>query len=112
MGDRFTAKDFRTWAGTLLCASELARIIALDDGTTSPKKKVRLALDETAKVLGNTPAVCRSSYVCPSVIEAFEKGKVISTYFERTDELAAYRGAALHPVERALIRFLKSEGRR
>jgi len=110
MGDRFTAKDFRTWAGTLVCASALARANTNGDSALPIKKKIRLALDETAKVLGNTPAVCRSSYVCPSILDRFERGSVVERYFENINELMTYRGTSLHPAERALLQFLKSKG--
>jgi len=108
MGDRFTAKDFRTWAGTLVCASALARASVNAASPLSAKAKVRLALVETAQVLGNTPAVCRSSYVCPSILSRFEKGRVVARYFATPDELMTYRGIPLHPAERALLQFLKS----
>jgi DNA topoisomerase IB len=79
-----------------------------DGGSELPvKETIRLALVETEKVLGNTPAVCRSSYVCPSILDQFEKGKVVPRYFAAVDELMAYRGAALHPAETALLQFLK-----
>jgi DNA topoisomerase-1 len=110
MGERFTAKDFRTWAGTLICASALARANINGDSVLSPKQKVRLALVETAKALGNTPAVCRGSYVCPSILNRFERGQVVRRHLETVDELMARRGTSLHPAERALLQFLKSNG--
>ena len=62
MGENFSAKDFRTWAGTLVCACALARAgTDLIDKKTVRKRKVVEAIKETADVLGNTPAVCRSS---------------------------------------------------
>src|SRR5215813_1660291 len=111
MGDRFTAKDFRTWAGTLVCASALARINSNGRGHLAPKQKVRLALNETAKALGNTPAVCRTSYVCPSILEQFERGKLVTHHFNSIDELIGYRGTSLHPAEKALLGFLKNGSR-
>ena len=78
MGEGFSAKDFRTWAGTLVCACALARAgIDLTDTTTSKKRKIGAAIKETAETLGNTPAVCRSAYICPAVLDSFERGKVI-----------------------------------
>jgi DNA topoisomerase I len=112
MGDRFSAKDFRTWAGTLICACALAR--AGSDATesnTARKKKVVAAVKETAQMLGNTPAVCRSSYVNPAVISGFEQGKIIDNYFEALEHLIAYRGQRLHEAERGLLRFLKREAK-
>lgn len=66
-------------------------------------------MKETARALGNTPAVCRSSYICPAVIEAFEKDKTISDYFDSVERLVSYRGTQLHPAEKALLRLLKKE---
>jgi DNA topoisomerase-1 len=108
MGGGFSAKDFRTWAGTLVCACALARAgIDLTDTKTRKKKKIVAAIKETAETLGNTPAVCRSAYICPDVIDSFERGKVIERYFETVEELVNYRGRHLHQAERALLRLLK-----
>src|SRR5829696_1515006 len=101
MGSHFSAKDFRTWAGTLVCACALAR-----DGnempvqTTAKNKRIVAAIKETAEVLGNTPAVCRGSYVCPEIISAFEKGKVIDGCVTNLDDLIGFRGNRLHKAER------------
>ncbi len=109
MGERFSAKDFRTWAGTLICASALAR-----EGTevvekpTARKRKVVAAIKETAAVLGNTPAVCRSSYVSPTVIDGFQRGKIIDNYFDSFDDFISYQGRRLHPAEESLVKFLKN----
>jgi DNA topoisomerase-1 len=111
MGEPFTAKDFRTWAGTLVCASALARMNSNGEAGLAVKKKLRLALTETAKVLGNTPAVCRSSYVCPAIIKQFEKGRLVPHHFDSVEDLINYRGTSLHPVEKALLRFLKNGSR-
>ncbi len=108
MGSSFSAKDFRTWAGTLVCACALAR-----DGSDIPQQKIAknkrivAAIKETAEVLGNTPAVCRGSYVCPEVINAFEKGRIIDSSFGSLDDLIGFRGSGLHDAEKALLKFLK-----
>jgi DNA topoisomerase-1 len=108
MGSSFSAKDFRTWAGTLVCACALAR-----DGEEIPEKKtarnkrIVAAIKETAEVLGNTPAVCRGSYVCPEIIHSFEKGQVIDACNGNLDNLIGYRGRGLHQAEEALLTFLK-----
>ena len=108
MGENFSAKDFRTWAGTLVCACALARIGAeSDEKPTARKRKVVEAIKETAEVLGNTPAVCRSSYVCPEIINNFETGRIIDRYFSSLDQLISYRGRKLHSAERSLLRFMK-----
>lgn len=108
MGEKFSAKDFRTWAGTLICACELARggTEGLEKKTTR-KRKVVEAIRKTAEVLGNTPAVCRSSYICPEIINSFETGKIIDNYFNTPNELARYRGRKLHAAEKSLLSFMK-----
>jgi DNA topoisomerase-1 len=110
MGANFSAKDFRTWGGTLICACALAR--AAND--LNGQKKVRkqqwvAAIKETAEALGNTPAVCRKSYICPVLLTNFEKGSVIDHYFQNVNEVINYRGTTLHRAEKALLKFLKKE---
>lgn len=108
MGENFSAKDFRTWAGTLVCACALARVgTEIVEKRTVRKRKVAEAIKETAEVLGNTPAVCRSSYICPEIINSFEAGKIIDNYFNTLEELITYRGRKLHPAEKSLLGFMK-----
>jgi DNA topoisomerase-1 len=110
MGGRFTSKDFRTWAGTLLCACALARIGSeAREPAASRKRKVARALKETAEILGNTPAVCRSAYVSPAILNSFERGRVIDQYFDSHEELINHRGTGLHKAEKALLRLLKQK---
>ena len=107
-GEKFSAKDFRTWAGTLICASALARLGTVPmDKKSLRKRKIVEAIKETANVLGNTPAVCRSSYICPEIIQSFEKGRAVSRYFATQNELIKYRGRKLHPAEKSLLNFMK-----
>lgn len=110
LGSNFSAKDFRTWAGTLVCACALARAGAdIPETKTGKRQRVVQAIKETAEVLGNTPAVCRSSYICPYVLDNFEKGKVINSHFKSLNELVSYRGGKMHQAERALLRLLKGK---
>ena len=74
---------------------------------TAKNKRIVAAIKETAEVLGNTPAVCRGSYVCPEIINAFDKGQVIDTSVNNLDNLIAFRGHGLHKAEKALLKFLK-----
>jgi DNA topoisomerase I len=105
MGGPFTAKDFRTWAGTLICACELARQAPrLVPRRTDAKRVVAAAVKATAELLGNTPAVCRSSYIFPAVIHRFARGEVIADHFGRVEELARQQG--LHRAEKALLDLL------
>ena len=109
MGEAFTAKDFRTWYGSLVCARELAR--AGSDPSESPtarKRKIVEAVRKTAESLGNTPAVCRASYIYPSVLRSFERGHTIDRHFEPVEKLATGR-RGLRQSERALIRLLKQK---
>jgi DNA topoisomerase-1 len=108
MGTRFSAKDFRTWAGTLACASALARSgVDVEDTKAARKKKIVAAINEAATILGNTPAVCRSSYICPAILENFEKGKVIRRHFPTPEHLLRERAHGLHQAEKALLSFLR-----
>jgi DNA topoisomerase-1 len=108
MGEEFSAKDFRTWAGTLVCACALARAGAgIAEKKTARKRKVVAAIKEAAEALGNTPAVCRSSYICPEIINSFEAGNIIDRYFNTLNELITYRGKKLHVAEKSLLRFMK-----
>jgi len=108
MGEGFSAKDFRTWAGTLVCACSLARAgIDLTDNQMGRRAKIVAAIKETAEILGNTPAVCRSAYICPDVLNSFERGRVIKHHFQTVTELVNYRGRRLHHAEQALLRLLK-----
>ena len=109
MGGRFSAKDFRTWAGTLLCASALARLDAeFIEGRTDRRRMITVAIQETAAQLGNTPAVCRSSYIWPSVVTSFEKGAVVGSYFAKPSELVVASGRRRTECERALLDLLRT----
>jgi DNA topoisomerase-1 len=108
MGENFSAKDFRTWAGTLVCACALARMgTEVVEKPTVRKRKVVEAIKETAEVLGNTVAVCRSAYICPEIIQNFESGRMIKRYFNTLNELISYRGRKLHAAEKSLLNFMK-----
>jgi DNA topoisomerase-1 len=113
MGDRFSAKDFRTWAGTLVCACALARVgTEVVEKPTVRKRKIVEAIKETAEVLGNTPAVCRSSYISPEILDGFLKGKIIDNYFETLEDFLSHNNKKLHPAEDSLLRFLKARATR
>lgn len=113
MGHNFSAKDFRTWAGTLICACALAQSAEeLNGDKTMRKRHWAAAIKETAAALGNTPAVCRKSYVCPVLWTKFERGAVIDRSFRNVGDVINYRGSALHAAERALLKFLKKEATR
>ena len=106
MGANFSAKDFRTWAGTLICANLLAREAeAIPETRRGRRRVVAAAVKETARRLGNTPAVCRASYIAPAVVEKFERGVTLPTTVASVDRLVERR--SLHRAEKALVRLLR-----
>jgi DNA topoisomerase-1 len=77
MGDDFSAKDFRTWAGTVLAASALCRLADDAEGEPTPtRRRLVQAVQEVSRSLGNTPAVCRGSYIHPQIIDAYLDGSL------------------------------------
>jgi DNA topoisomerase-1 len=84
-GEDFTAKDFRTWAGTVLCALALAECGAAASGRQARRNVVR-AIAHVAAQLGNTPAISRKCYVHPAVLEAYQEGATISAREDRDAE--------------------------
>jgi DNA topoisomerase-1 len=75
-GGDFTAKDFRTWAGTMLMARYLIEQANDETGTTKRKRRIMTALKATASELNNTPTVCRKYYIHPGVVDAFGRGEL------------------------------------
>ena len=76
-GDDFSAKDFRTWSATVLAAVALAVSGSAQGAKTSRKRAITRAIKETARYLGNTPAVCRASYIDPRIFDAYDAGLVL-----------------------------------
>lgn len=111
MGDEFTAKDFRTWAGTLLAALKLAEVGPI----TEPKKaekNVLAAVDAVAGRLGNTRDIARASYISPRVIDHYLEGSVVAYYGEQIEEVIAAEQGNLTEEERALLELLNKKLRR
>jgi DNA topoisomerase-1 len=103
-GPQFSAKDFRTWGGTLRAATVLAELGAARTATEG-KRNVALAMRLVSTELGNTPTICRASYVHPLIIARYlDEGETIE--LPRSRKRAADRGFAHSPEERALIAFL------
>jgi DNA topoisomerase I len=105
VGEEFTAKDFRTWAGTLLCSIALAWL-GQGQSKTERKRKIRKAVVATAEQLGNTPAVCRSSYICPRLLDEYLEGKPFET-LRKARKGSPVVKAGLSIEERALLKFLR-----
>jgi DNA topoisomerase-1 len=100
----YSAKDFRTWGGTLRAATVLAELGPAKNPTEA-KRNVALAMRLVSTELGNTPTICRKSYVHPIVIARYlDEGETIA--LSRARRKAANRGQAHSPEERALITFL------
>lgn len=105
IGRDYTAKDFRTWAGTLLCSIALG-MQGQAPSKTERKRKVRRAIEATAAQLGNTPAVCRSSYICPRLLDEYMDGKPFELLRKSRKGKPVVR-IGLSMEERALLKFLR-----
>ena len=103
-GMEATAKDFRTWHATVLAAAALAKTDEPGETKASRKRAVSGAMNEVAEFLGNTPALARSAYVDPRVVEAYERGRTIHGTTRRRYEDPDQRQAAL---ERAALRLIE-----
>ena len=105
-GGEFTAKDFRTWAGTVLAAVALA--VAEKAGSkTARKRAISRAYQEVAHYLGNTPAVCRKSYVDPRVVDRYRAGGTIARTLSQFDGDRDNVGPAIHgAIEQAVLDLL------
>jgi DNA topoisomerase-1 len=107
MGEEFTAKDFRTWGGTLLAAIGLAeRGVAETDAEA--KRVIAAVMRSVGERLGNTPAVARASYVSPAVIEQYLDGRTIDDFRPRHLRVVGARDLGLDPEERAVLSLLRS----
>jgi DNA topoisomerase I len=101
-GERFTAKDFRTWWGSLLALIELTQVERPASQAAS-KRAISTVMKAVAKQLGNTPAICRKSYVHPAVIRAYQDGALsrnLAKSAESVDDLVA-------SAERLLLKLLR-----
>ena len=96
MGDDFSAKDFRTWAGTVSAARAL-RDMEPATSPTDARRKITVCVKAVSGILGNTPTVCRSSYVHPAVFDLYETGRIVEVL----------PGADTKGFEAALIKLLK-----
>jgi len=105
VGENFTAKDFRTWAGTLLCSIALA-MQGQAASKTERKRRIRKAIVATSEQLGNTPAVCRSSYICPRLLDDYMIGRPFET-LRRTRRGSPVVRMGLSKEEKALLKFLR-----
>ena len=106
MGEGFSAKDFRTWAGTLLCSIALG-MEGQAPSKTERKRKIKRAIQATSEQLGNTPAVCRSSYICPRLLDEYMEGKPFELLRKGRRGGKPVVRLGLSMEERSLLKFLR-----
>jgi DNA topoisomerase IB len=103
-----TAKDFRTWSATVLAAIGLAVSTGVTHSPTARKRAVTRVVKEVADQLGNTPAVCRSSYIDPRIIDLYDSGITIRDDLEQLGEDASYGEPAFQgAIEAAVLKLLR-----
>jgi DNA topoisomerase-1 len=103
-----TAKDFRTWSATVMAAVGLA-VSTHADSPTARKRAVTRVVKEVAEKLGNTPAVCRASYIDPRIIDLYEDGITIARDLEDLGEDASYGSPAFQgAIEQAVLDLLRA----
>jgi DNA topoisomerase-1 len=107
LGEEFTAKDFRTWGGTLLAAVALAERGVVET-EAEQKRAVAAVMRHVAERLGNTPAVTRASYVSPAVVEQYFDGRTIDDFRPRHLRIVGARDIGLDVEEQALLTLLRS----
>ncbi|WP_445620741.1 DNA topoisomerase IB [Kushneria sp. Sum13] len=106
MGERFSAKDFRTWAGTSIAALALDELGIGDDDDIS-QQYIREAVERVASRLGNTPSIARASYIDPRVIENYLDGRLLRHFLEQIEE-ALDQDDLTGPEERAILKLLQT----
>ncbi len=105
-GEPFTAKDFRTWAGTVLASLALGEFESFDSQAAA-KRNVTRAIEQVAAQLGNTVAVCRKSYIHPEVIEAYLDGTLLELLQGRIEHALRNDLPGLRGEEAAVLAFLQ-----
>jgi DNA topoisomerase IB len=108
-GGDFTAKDFRTWNATVLAAVEVARLGADAHSRTARRRVIGQAVEAVASYLGNTPAVCRASYVDPRVFDRFDAGMTIADALPANGDPDLDDATVQARLERAVLDLLSDE---
>jgi DNA topoisomerase-1 len=107
MGEEFTAKDFRTWGGTLIAAVALAESGPAETEQAA-KRAIAAVMRTVGERLGNTPAVARASYVSPAVVDQYLDGRTIDDFRPRHLRVVRARETGLDLEEQALVSLLRS----
>jgi DNA topoisomerase-1 len=107
-GQPFTAKDFRTWAGTVLAAIALGQMEEVDSKAAA-KKNVITAVEAVARMLGNTAAICRKCYIHPAIITRYLNGELAQTLRVKADAEISDHLHKLKPEEAAVLSLLRGE---
>ena len=107
MGEEFTAKDFRTWGGTLTAAILLAEH-GIAGSESEAKRIVAAVMRRVGERLGNTAAVARSSYVSPAVIEQYFDGRTVDDFRPRHLRVVSARNTGLDQEEQVVVSLLRS----
>lgn len=110
-GAEFSAKDFRTWAGTVLAAIALAQFERVATPAAA-KRNLVAAIENVAQRLGNTPAVCRKCYIHPAILRSYLDGKTLAVLRDRTEDALSHGRPELSGAEGAVLAFLRDELRR
>ena len=106
-GEEITAKDFRTWAGTVLAALALREFEAFDSQAKA-KTNLRAAIERVAARLGNTPTVCRSCYIHPQVLDCYVEGALLLQVKDAVEDELREDLGCLTPEEAAVLGLLKA----
>jgi DNA topoisomerase-1 len=104
-GQDFSAKDFRTWAGTVLAAIALTELESFDTKAAA-KRNLRDAIERVSSRLGNTPAICRKCYIHPQVLDCYLEGDLVNQLKDQIEEDLRTELDALKPEEAAVMAFL------
>jgi DNA topoisomerase I len=104
-GQNFTAKDFRTWGGTVIAARSLQELGSAETQTQS-KKNIVQAIKNAAEHLGNTPAICRNCYVHPGIIDAYMEGSLGEFLAQQEQSSSRKAQHELHAGETSVLAFL------
>ncbi len=105
-GSDFTAKDFRTWIGTVLAATAFREFESVTSERQA-KKNIGMVIESVARILGNTPAICRKCYVHPEIINSYLEGETLDAVSQRISSNLKDSLNRLRPAEAAVLSLLQ-----